>query len=307
LGQVATLAAGGGTGKTWLALDLLQALGTGSPILGHTPPRPYSTLLLDRERGYVNTERRYMQLASGRGPGRRSRDWLDPRVNYYGDPLTIDSDKGFQEFTDVTDGYEIIIIDSLSKVFSDILSDSSARYMQRVRDLAHDRNCLFFFLHHTSQATMRGQNDQSPATQGKGNQAYTDNVDLLLVAKENSKRGVISATPGKEVLVTRGKANDVEVAPLVYLIEGERGGDTCLREMPVKTKEQQETQREATRQSEIITLVARHPGRFKRSQLPTELGRNRQVVLKEVRELVEAGHLEERDDSKLYPAPHTTE
>jgi hypothetical protein len=231
---------------------------------------------------------------------------MHPTVDYYGGPLTIDSDEGFREFSEVTDGYEIIIIDSLSKVFSDILSDSSARYMQRVRDLAHERNCLFFFLHHTSQAVMRGAHEQATATHGKGNQAYTDNVDLLLVARETAQRGVITATTGKEVQVTSGKANDVEVMPFVYLIEGERGGATTLRAMPVKSKEQQEAQQEATIQSEILGLIARSPGEYSRSQIPSFFTRRKNLVVKTVRELIEAGHIEERD-KRLYPAPHTTD
>jgi len=150
---------------------------------------------------------------------------------------------------------------------------------------------------------MRGQFDRAVATHGKGNQSFTDNVDLLLTAREHSPRGLPPAKPGntiKYVLVTKGKANDVDVAPLLYAIEGSWCGPLRVKEVELTAQANQDVEHQA----EILKEIGNNPGSLTRSAVAAALGRNKNSCLADIRDLIAEGHVIENDEGKLVLSPH---
>jgi hypothetical protein len=125
-GFVTTVIGSGGTGKSYLLVDLAVALVTGTRWLGHRVTRLRSVLYVDAELDLDTMRERGYQVARGRGlraPPGPSRWWHVPRawlrpwgVYYLSLPVSVATAEGMAEVARAVRrcGAELVLFDSLT-------------------------------------------------------------------------------------------------------------------------------------------------------------------------------------------------
>jgi hypothetical protein len=140
------IAGPGGTGKTWLALDLARAIASGTPWLGHFPTNQAPVLIIDEEGNERGIQDR-LRLMNASLP------LDDPPIWFViGLGLKIDADQTRAVIEEEIDRYRpgVVIFDSLTRIHSANENDASemSRVFARFSALRRDYGCTVVLIDH---------------------------------------------------------------------------------------------------------------------------------------------------------------
>jgi hypothetical protein len=198
LGQVVLLVGPSCTAKSWVALELMQALGTGLPLFGKHSTVGCSVLYLNRRHDLERTMRRFLRLQIG-NPHKGLEQFRKSNITTNLDvECNLESEEDFQSFARLTDGYQVVIVES--RIFNNLYDYWDPVYMQKISELAKARNQLFLFV----------------TILYNGLESWVDNADCVLKAHRIQKNQY-EQTDQDEFLIC-SDADDV--LPIKYKIVG---------------------------------------------------------------------------------------
>jgi RecA-family ATPase len=187
VGTVGSFVAPGGTGKSFLALEL--ALAVASPladVAGFMPPRQGKTLYLNAEDPQVETGLRLAWLGERLSPeAKKAVDENFFMGSAYGSLIDLgkkpdgnNSDKSdIEQLANDFCNYRLIILDTLTRFHSldENNNGQMAVLISHLEHLARETGAAVLFLHHTNKASIRGGDLDSQAA-SRGANVLTANI-----------------------------------------------------------------------------------------------------------------------------------
>lgn len=195
-GSLNMLVAYAGSGKTWLLIDLMRAVATGSHWLGRFKCDQARVLLLDWENGAFEIHRRLAAIAVGDG-----RKMLR-RVSACYEPGNLDT-KDFEAWLSVAGTrYSLIIVDPLKAAAPEAdENDSNVRgALDRLRRVAHATGCVVVVAHHAGKTGARPNLRQL----ARGSSAIADAVEASFA---------VTVTKNQSLKITCTKARHRKTPP----------------------------------------------------------------------------------------------
>lgn len=207
-GRLGLLSAPGGTGKSFLMLELALSVVIGKPLLDGIVPDfdggrvTYITMEEDHEdlhRRLWSVCQEFPEIGIAEAEDTVSENLtILPLLGHRIEVCTSDgiNQKGYDFLAEVSDGASLVILDPLSKLHR--CDENSAVEMNYVVDvltrLAHETGAAFLISHHTSKAAvLNGYGDMSQSA--RGSSAIIDAVRFAMSLnkpseKEAQKRGI---------------------------------------------------------------------------------------------------------------------
>jgi len=195
IGEIMNVVSAPKIGKSWLAIDLVLAVATGKPWLGHFDTEPGRILFLDNELHAETLAHRIPKVAEARGLS----------VGEYGEQVLIDSVRGKSldlfaleaYLGGVQPGtYRMILIDAFYRflpVGVDENSNADVTNLYNHIDMLADRlHWCFVLIHHTSKGVQSGK-FVTDVGAGAGAQSRATDTHLILRQHEEDNAVVLSA------------------------------------------------------------------------------------------------------------------
>ena len=202
-GGLLEIQAYGGSGKSWLAVNLALSVATGTPWLGRFPTKLGSVLSLDYENGFYEEARRFQANAKALG-------LPTPVVGVSVSCMPecyMTSDNFEAEIKKLAAQYQLIIIDTLKAASpgTDENDSKTREPLDKLRRVGELTSCTFVVLIHSKKKS-NSQTEIDPREQGRGSSAIFDACDAQL--------GVTYQGDGEPLLVVQTKARSGKtVAP----------------------------------------------------------------------------------------------
>lgn len=171
-GAISLLVADGGSGKSWLALQLALAISTGKPFLGASPSEPRNVLYLDYENPEAFSKGRARAMAVHYAINLSE---LGDRFRYAslatGSPTLGHDDSPMPMWVDRIRP-DLIVVDSLASAFGTDLVDGpdAMRAIDALRALTH-RGAAVLVLHHQTKGAVQSGSKQPAGHRQLWNQA----------------------------------------------------------------------------------------------------------------------------------------
>jgi hypothetical protein len=198
------LVAPGGTGKTFLLMDMMIKSVVGEAIFpnGEKPKKEINALFLDYETGEKTYKRRLVRLCHN-----KNYDYnMLKRLNYCNFEHKLNSPEIMEALEEIINYRKInlLVIDNLRAATSEKMNDQqAAEPLTRLRAVAQRTGCAVIMVHHTSKSGSEHED-----TAGSGTQAFTDSVETKLVMKKD----------GEYINVVIGKMNNYAPKPFAFKI-----------------------------------------------------------------------------------------
>ena len=176
-GGLLEIQAYGGSGKSWLAVNLALCLASGLPWLGRLPTKPSTVACLDYENGFYEMARRLQANAKALE--------LDTPVQGIGlitmPDLYMTSDGFEASVTKLAGAYQVICIDTLKAASPGVdENDSKMREsLDRLRRVGERTGATFVVLIHSKKKS-NSQTEIDPRERGRGSSAIYDAADAQL-------------------------------------------------------------------------------------------------------------------------------
>jgi hypothetical protein len=176
-GGLLEIQAYGGSGKSWLAVNLALCVATGSPWLGRLDTKQCTVAYLDYESGFYECARRLQANA-------RALDLLPPvsGIGLITMPDSYMTSDGFEAaVTKLAGAYDVIIIDTLKAASPGVdENDSKIREgLDRLRRVGERTGCTFVVLIHSKKKS-NSQTEIDPRERDRGSSASYDAADAQL-------------------------------------------------------------------------------------------------------------------------------
>jgi hypothetical protein len=174
----------GSSSKTWLALDMLCAVGAGDRWLGAFPCAAGLSTMIDYENGDRELRRRLQALAAGRALSRIDGLQIAPMPGVYLHERRLED-----ELHRIADGASLIVLDSL-RAASPLGDENDSAFrlgLDMLKRVAEHTACSFCVLAHSKKSGTQ-QRGQEPADQRealRGSSAIFDAADVILVSSLN--------------------------------------------------------------------------------------------------------------------------
>lgn len=240
-GTIGSLVSPGGTGKSFLALQLALRVGTGHDLLGLDVGlkvgRVAMFCLEDPKDALCHRIH-----ALGKSLSHEVRTQMQEQVQIFpllGSKTDIFDESFFAWMANVAAGTRLIIIDTLRRIHSEDENDSGrmSDLLARMEMIATKTGCAILFLHHTTKnAALGGQADMQQAS--RGSSVLTDNIRwqsylAVMTESEASAKGI--PKPERRRFVRFGVSKQNYGPPLdeMWL---ERGVGGILRESSIAVK-----------------------------------------------------------------------
>jgi hypothetical protein len=237
-GEVGMLPAPGGTGKTFLMLQLAMSIATATPFAGvwEAPRKGRVVFLTAEDTKQVLHHRLYYM--------KPPIEWKDditenmdvvslsgsiPRLLTVGKNRAAERGDWFEDMLSLATGARLLIVDPLSRFHSCDENDASQMTMlvQTFEAIAKVTGAAIIFTHHSNKGA---QQHGSGATQSsaRGSSALTDGVrwqmNLWKMSKEEAQeKHVPEELRWKHVGLTMAKANNIPMDTVTWLERGEGG------------------------------------------------------------------------------------
>lgn len=237
-GEVGMLPAPGGTGKTFLMLQLAMSIATGSPFANvwDAPTKGRVVFLTAEDTKQVLHHRLYYM--------RPPIEWKDdlianmevvslagsiPRLLTVGKNRLPERGDWFEDMLSLATGARLLIVDPLSRFHSCDENDASQMTMlvQTFEAIASMTGAAIIFTHHSNKGAQQHGSGSSQAS-ARGSSALTDGVrwqmNLWKMSKEEAQeKHVPEEQRWKHVGLTMAKANNIPMDTVTWLERGEGG------------------------------------------------------------------------------------
>jgi len=174
----------GSSAKTWLALDMLCAVGAGDRWLGILPCEAGRALFVDYESGERELRRRIQLLAAGRALSRIDGIAIAPMPSAY-----LGHHKLERELYRCAEVCRLIVLDSLraASPAADENDSSFRTGLDTLKRIAEHTGCSFCVLVHSKKAgaPSKAGGDADPRESLRGSSAIFDAADVILVSNVN--------------------------------------------------------------------------------------------------------------------------
>lgn len=232
VGLVSGIIAQSGTGKTWLAYDLMRKLSTGGKWAGKYDIKPRRVAFIDLEGDYVTMKQRIklLEAADPDGVPAPARD----RLLFNSDLGQIDvtAPKSTDEETSIVDQIvdmvlemkiEVLFVDSLSKThLEDENSERMKAVMSALEEIARKTGCTVVVIHHMGKDSTRGARGSSAI------KAAFQHIIELNAGQENPQ----GLAKGVKVSLTKAKSSPMIPFMFTFGLESsvdERGDVISVR------------------------------------------------------------------------------
>jgi hypothetical protein len=221
VGSVTLLGAFGGSGKTWLALDMLVAVGTGRRWLDHFDVKKGKATLLDYESGEHEAARRIIALSRSLPPKAAF-----PALDLAAMPTLYMGDPAFERaVTELARDRSLIVIDSLAAASPGAKENESTMRvgLDQLRRAAEKTRCAFLVLVHAKKVT-GSPHKFDPREILRGSSAIYDAADTVLT---------VTFEKGKPLRLEQAKArHGVSIDPIEVSITDRDGGVVVAAKPP---------------------------------------------------------------------------
>jgi hypothetical protein len=229
-GTVGGVVAPGGTGKSWLALQIAASV-AGSDTLAINPPASGRVLYLAGEDPVPVLHSRIHTLSGLLNPGQRDeiieRLHVSATLGKSGDLL--DDGQTADAISRAGEECRLIIIDTLSRWHTgeENSRKDAAAVMRRLESIAGSTGASILYLHHTSKAaTLEGNGDRQQA--GRGSSVFVDEARFLMTMQtctesEGKEFGISNDMRGFFVKTTLAKTNYCSPEPPRWFRKREGG------------------------------------------------------------------------------------
>lgn len=176
-GGLLEIQAYGGSGKSWLAVNLALCVASGLPWLGRLPTKACTVACLDYENGFYEMARRLQANA-------KALELATPvqGIGLITMPDMYMTSDGFEaSITKLAAAYQVIVIDTLKAASPGVdENDSKMREsLDRLRRVGERTNCTFVVLIHSKKKS-NSATEIDPRERGRGSSAIYDAADAQL-------------------------------------------------------------------------------------------------------------------------------
>jgi 5S rRNA maturation endonuclease (ribonuclease M5) len=221
-GSLGMFAAYGASLKSWLALDLLDAMAVGRPWLGRFPCRTGPTFLVDFEAGDYETRRRLQAIARGRPDMNVDTDTGAPDVSFVTMPdVNLTDPRLIERLEPIAAKAALIVMDTLA-AGSPGLDQNDPRFAEslyRLKALANRSGCVILVIHHNRKSSKPGRDGSAEDEREliRGSSAIFNALDWCLgLTRKNAEKSageflcaVLKARNGKAVSPFTVRVEDV--------------------------------------------------------------------------------------------------
>lgn len=216
-GSLVLLGAYGSSGKTWIAADLMHAVGLGQRWMGRFSCKAGDALLLDYESGDYELKRRLQALARARGV------WLEdrPRIGFSSFPGAYMTEDNFASRIELlAKDHDLILFDSLAAMNPGVDENLTAMRLglDKLKAIGERTQCTFVVILHAKK-TSGNHEDIDEREIFRGSSAIYDAADIAFAVM--LKKGALVV---KQTKARHGRAAE----PFVIRIEDAAGGVAVL-------------------------------------------------------------------------------
>lgn len=279
----------GFVGKTLSLMSLGVSVATGREIWGRfLPSRRGRVLHIDAEQGRRVTSRRFQRLVAGIGASRAE---LADRWGCIVLPAwNLTSSDAYDRFSRASDGYDLVILDSLKNLTPGVEENSSAirDYLGVLTRVSEATGAVFFAIHHAGKSDPKGQ--RARKEMGRGSSAIFDEAQSYFVATgEKGAPFLVSHEKDRE----RGETcEDFSLGIEDVTIGDDPKGGLRVVHVEPPSEGDLESERERAACSAVSDYVARHPnGPFGKRDIRAAVKLRTEVVDWAIGTMIEDGRL----------------
>ena len=213
-GQVGLLTAPGGTGKSFLLLEIAMSVASGTPLIqGLEPGAPGPVTVLNYEDDDLDIRERGNKIL---------RHWqdLDPAENLYvasmsGKVLSLldmqgqVNDEHVEWLMDRCEGMRLVVLDPLSHLHGadENSAPAMSRLVQVLKGIALETQCGILISHHTAKsATLNGMGDLQQSARGSSALVDASRLVMTLTRPKQSEDG---SQDNRNLTLTWAKLNGI--------------------------------------------------------------------------------------------------
>lgn len=180
-------------GKSWLVMDLMLGIASGTQFIRHFPCNQSSVLFVDEEGSRRGDRRRLEMLIAGRDAS--ASDF--PLHLKIGADIRLDEDRGFAALARMMERYQpgVVVMDSLVRVHGGEESSSRAMadFFRKVKKMAGVYESSFVFTHHIRKPGSENKNeDPLYMLRGSGDiQGWPDSILICLPTEDSTEMKVV--------------------------------------------------------------------------------------------------------------------
>lgn len=178
-------------GKTWVVMDMMMGIASGTTFARTFPCSQASVLFIDEEGSEGANQDRFRMLLQG-----RDQSGVEfPIFSKIGAGLKVDTPKGRTTLSRLIERYRpgVVVLDSLVRMHGRDESNNRqmADFFAVIRQLKETYGCAFIFTHHIRKPSGEGKEDPTWILRGAGDiQGYPDSI---LVFQSGEDTSVINA------------------------------------------------------------------------------------------------------------------
>lgn len=180
-------------GKSWLVMDMMLSVASGTPFIRHFDTSKAGVLFVDEEGSRRGDKRRFEMLVAGRDAS--ASDF--PLHVKIGADIRLDEERGFTALARMMERYRpgVVVLDSLVRVHGGEESSSRAMadFFRRVKKMAGVYDSSFVFTHHIRKPGADNKNeDPLYMLRGSGDiQGWPDSILICLPTDDPTEMKVV--------------------------------------------------------------------------------------------------------------------